>query len=66
MNTLDSYLFTDIDLAKEAADYRAKRDGVSFAVMYTPSLQTYYAVTMHSSHTAYKNHEVLYIAEPPE
>ncbi len=63
MNTKDSYLFTDIELAKEAADYQAKIYGVRVGVVESPLSNRQFIVTR--NYTMFEAVEILYIAEAP-
>ena len=64
MNTKDSYIFTDRELAKEAADYQAKLFGMKVAVIPTAMERAPFIVTSSYSNTLHE--EPIYIAEPPE
>lgn len=64
MNTKDSYLFTDIEIAKEAADYQAKMFGDRMGVVQSPVNHGQYIVTR--NYAMFEELEILYVAEAPE
>ena len=61
MNTKDSYLFTDLELAKEAADYQAKMLGNNVGVVRSPLNRAQLIVTR--NYSMFEFNEVLYVAE---
>jgi len=64
VNTKESYIFTDKELAKEAADYQAKMFGNRTAVIPTAMKLAPFIVTSNYSHTLHE--DPIYIAEPPD
>ena len=64
MNTKESYIFTDKELAKEAADYQAKMFGMKTAVIPTAMERAPFIVTSNYSNTLHE--DPIYIAEPPD
>ena len=62
MNTKDSYLFTDLDLAKEAADYQAEMFGVRMGVFQVDPNQ----FIVSRNYAIFDLSETLYVAEAPE
>lgn len=63
MNTKESYIFTDKELAKEAAEYQAKMFGVRAAVIPTAMERAPFIVTTNISREIHE--KPIYIAEPP-
>ena len=61
MNTKDSYLFTDLEIAKEAADYQAEMFGNNVGVVRSPLNRAQLIVTR--NYSMFEFNEVLYIAE---
>lgn len=62
MNTKESYIFTDRELAKEAADYQSRMFGVRTAVIPTAMERAPFIVT--SNYHSEMHEEPIYIAEP--
>lgn len=63
MNTKDSYLFTDLEIAKEAADYQAIMFGDRMGVVQSPLNHGQYIVTRNYAMFELKN--IVYVAEAP-
>ncbi len=63
MNTKDSYLFTDLEIAKEAADYQAIMFGNRTGVIRSPVNHAQYIVTR--NYAMFELTKVLYVSEAP-